>query len=90
MEKSFKDYMEKKEKNNIIETGYNVSDNFWEDFLLVLNNSRGLSELLGVPRGKISTWNKKINEAIKTYKDKKQEIKINKKHKIIKTGLSQS
>lgn len=88
MEKSFKDYIEKKEKNNIIETGYNVCDSFWEDFLLVLNNSRGLSNLLGVSRGKVSTWNKKINEALKDYKNRKTDLKVNKKNKIIKTGRS--
>jgi hypothetical protein len=88
MEKSFKDYIEKKEKNNIIETGYNISDSFWEDFLLVLNNGRGLSDLLGVSRSKVSTWNKKINEAIKDHKNKKTELKVNKKQKIIKTGRS--
>jgi len=88
MEKSFKDYIEKKEKNNIIQTGYNISDNFWEDFLLVLNNGRGLSDLLGVSRGKVSTWNKKINEAVKDYKNRKTDLKVNKKNKIIKTGYS--
>jgi len=88
MEKSFKHYIEKKEKNNIIDTGYNVSDSFWEDFLLVLNNGGGLSDLLGVSRGKVSTWNKKINEAIKDYKNRKTDLKVNKKNKIIKTGFS--
>lgn len=88
MEKSFKNYVEKKENNNIIETGYNISDNFWEDFILILNNNKGLSDLLGVSRSKISTWNKKINEALKDYKNNKKELTVNKKHKIIKTGYS--
>lgn len=88
MEKSFKNYVEKKENNNIIETGYNISDNFWEDFILILNNNKGLSDLLGVSRSKISTWNKKINEALKDYKNNKKELTVNKKRKIIKTGYS--
>ena len=61
----FENYLEEKEINNVIETGKNIKDSFWEDFLLVLNNSSGLSSLLGVPRSKVITWNKKIKEALK-------------------------
>lgn len=80
----FEKYLKEKEKNNVIETGKNINDSFWEDFLLVLNNSSGLSSLLGVPRSKIITWNKKIKEALKENKEK--ENNLSKKHKIIKTG----
>jgi metal-dependent hydrolase (beta-lactamase superfamily II) len=80
----FEKYLKEKEKNNVIETGKNINDSFWEDFLLVLNNSSGLSSLLGVPRSKIITWNKKIKEALKENKEK--ETNLSKKHKIIKTG----
>jgi hypothetical protein len=84
MGKKFQNYIEEKEINNVIETGKNINDSFWEDFLLVLNNSSGLSSLLGVPRSKIVTWNKKIKEALK--QNKQKEINLLKKHKIIKTG----
>ena len=80
----FEKYLKEKEKNNVIETGKNINDSFWEDFLLVLNNSSGLSSLLGVPRSKIITWNKKIKEALK--ENKQKEINLSKKHKMIKTG----
>jgi hypothetical protein len=80
----FEKYLEEKEINNIIETGKNINDNFWHDFLLVLNNSNGLSSLLGVPRSKVLTWSKKIKEALKENKEK--ETNLSKKHKIIKTG----
>lgn len=83
----FENYIEEKEKNNIIEIGYNISDNFWKDFLSLLNNSRGLSELLGVPKTNMSTWNKKITEAIKAYENKQTDSFVNKKNKIIKTGF---
>lgn len=81
----FENYLEEKEINNVIETGKNINDSFWHDFLLVLNNSSGLSSLLGVPRSKVITWNKKIKEALKENKEK--EINLSKKHKIIKTGF---
>ena len=80
----FEKYLEEKEINNIIETGKNINDSFWHDFLLVLNNSSGLSSLLGVPRSKVITWNKKIKEALK--ENKQKEINLSKKHKIIKTS----
>jgi len=80
----FEKYLKEKEINNIIETGKNINDNFWHDFLLVLNNSNGLSSLLGVPRSKVLTWSGKIKEALKESKEK--EKNLSKKHKIIKTG----
>jgi hypothetical protein len=82
----FENYVKEREKINIIETGYNVSDNFWQNFLFVLNNSKGLSELLDVPSSKISTWKEKINNALKAHENKQKEININYKNKILKTG----
>jgi hypothetical protein len=81
----FEKYLEEKEKHNIIETGKNINENFWDDFLLVLNNSSGLSALLGVPKSKVSTWSKKIKEALKESEEKKTNL--SKKNKIIKTGF---
>ncbi len=40
--KKFKDYVKDKKDHNIILTGLNVDENFWNNFLLVLNNSSGL------------------------------------------------
>jgi hypothetical protein len=35
-----------------IRTGNGISDTFWDNFLQVINNSDGLSELLDVPAEK--------------------------------------
>ena len=82
----FKKYLKNKEEENknIIQTGKNVNPNFWDEFILVLNNSEGLAELLGVSKGKVLTWRKKIKDQLSK---NKEEIKINKKNKIIRTGL---
>jgi len=83
----FEKYLKEKNKNNnIIETGMNINPNFWEDFMLVLNNSSGVSELLGVSKSKVLTWRKKIKDRLSV---QEKEIKVNKKNKIIKTGMNQ-
>lgn len=84
MMKKFKKYLKNREENNIINTGKNVNPNFWEEFILVLNNSEGLADLLGVSKNKILTWKKKIKEKMS---EQSKDININKKFKIIKTGL---
>lgn len=78
----FKKYLEKRE-SNIIKTGKNINPNFWEEFIMVLNNLEGISELLNVPKHKILSWRERIRKKIS---NEKEEIKINKKKKIIKTG----
>jgi hypothetical protein len=42
--------------------------------------------LLGVPKNKIITWRKKIQEGIDEYRKEQEEI--NKKRRVIKTGKS--
>lgn len=71
-----------------IRTGIGIRDNFWEDFLLVINNSEGLSELLDVPTVKISEWHDKIKQALEKVQkvDGTPEPKDN--GKLLKTGHS--
>jgi len=47
-----------------IRTGLNIRPDFWDDFLLVVNNSTALSELLDVPSVKISSWHSKVREVL--------------------------
>lgn len=82
--KKFKKYVKNREENNIINTGKNINPNFWEEFILVLNNSEGLADLLGVSKSKVLTWKNKIKEKMS---EQNKNININKKFKIIKTGL---
>lgn len=66
-----------KEKNEkikeIISFGKNIREDFWDDFILLLNNPEGLSALLNVPEDIISTWHHEIKKNIK---DKDSEIEI--------------
>lgn len=48
----------------VIKTGMGFDQKFWSNFILLLNNSQGLAELLGVSEDNISTWYEKINSKI--------------------------
>ena len=71
-----------------IRTGIGIRDNFWDDFLQVINNSEGLSELLDISTVKISEWHQRIKDALEKINsvDGDQEVKNN--EKMLKTGHS--
>lgn len=72
-----------------IRTGNSVRDNFWEDFLLVINNSEAISDLLDIPISKISGWHQKIKEALEQVKasdDHSDNKELNKNKKVLPTG----
>lgn len=71
--------------SSAIRTGLGIRDDFWDDFLLVINNSDGLSELLDVPVTKISSWHDKIKENLE--KVKHNDMNIKGRDTLIKTGL---
>ena len=84
---NFSDYLNSKsKKTSIISKGIKINSNFWNEFQTILNNSDELSVLLGVPKNKIITWRKKIQEGIDEYRKEQEEI--NKKRRVIKTGKS--
>lgn len=43
-----------------IRAGINLREDFWDDFLLLLNNSSALAELLKVPTTRISSWRSRV------------------------------
>lgn len=47
-----------------IRNGINVREDFWDDFLLVINNSGALSVLLDVPATKIGAWHQNVKQAL--------------------------
>ena len=51
-----------------IRTGINIREDFWDDFLLVINNSSALSGLLDVPVSTISGWHSKVKHALEQVK----------------------
>ena len=71
---------------SVIRSGIGIRENFWEDFLSVINNSDGLSELLDIPTIKISQWHERITKALEKVKqiDGGEETKDN--VKLLKTG----
>jgi hypothetical protein len=70
-----------------IRTGIGVRDEFWDDFLAVLNNSQDLSELLDIPVEKISSWRGKIQNALEKVRDADSDPEQKKNGKLMKTGL---
>jgi hypothetical protein len=68
-----------------IRTGNGVSDTFWNNFLQVINNSDGLSELLDVPVEKIIRWREKIKDSLEKI-EKQDKPKVHKKNKMLSTG----
>jgi PHP family Zn ribbon phosphoesterase len=70
-----------------IRSGIGVNETFWSDFIQVLNNSEGLSVLLDVPIDEISTWRKKIENAIDAIEARDGELSVKKNKKIMKTSL---
>ena len=42
---------------------------FWDDFITLCSNSRGLAELLGVPSEKVMSWPAKIQEYVEKLQD---------------------
>lgn len=82
---SFSDYLNSKsKKTSIISKGIKINSNFWNEFQMILNNSDELSILLGIPKNKIVTWRKKIQEGMDEYRKEQEEV--NKKRRVIKTG----
>lgn len=70
-----------------IRNGLNVREDFWDDFLLVINNSGGVSELLDVPVTKIAGWHSKVREALDRVKSADAAPEPSDNGKLLKTGL---
>lgn len=71
-----------------IRTGIGVRDNFWDDFLLVVNNSEGLAALLDIPATKISSWHDKIKQTLNQVHQMDNTPKPKNNGKLLKTGHS--
>lgn len=70
-----------------IRTGIGIREDFWDDFIAVIKNSSGLSELLDVPVVKVASWHQKIKEELDKVKNADQNLDNSSKHKMIHTGL---
>lgn len=70
-----------------IRTGLGVNDSFWDDFLKVINNSEGLSELLEIPVTKISKWHANVKNVLEKVRSSDGTPSQKKNKKLLKTGL---
>ncbi len=70
-----------------IRNGINVREDFWDDFLLVINNSGALAVLLDVPVTKIGAWHQSVKEALDKIKQTDAVPDTKDKGKLLKTGM---
>jgi hypothetical protein len=90
---NFQKFIEQREYSekvmNLIRHGNHVKSpkcgNFWDDFSKICNNADALSELLDVSKEKVTSWSGYINK-IRNQVEAEDSNKIDKKHKIIKSG----
>lgn len=80
---------EKKNRENlaqrVIQKGLNIDDYFWENFMLLLEDSEGLSALLNIPELKINGWYDKIQNHLNSNNKDAFEIEVPSKRRIIST-----
>ena len=69
-----------------IRTGIGIREDFWDDFLLVINNSEGISELLDIPTSKIASWREKVKNVLNKVKQSDSNPEVNDNLKLLKTG----
>jgi hypothetical protein len=70
-----------------IRNGINVREDFWEDFMLVINNSGAMSVLLDVPVTKIGAWHQRVKEALDKVKAADTVPDPKDKSNLMKTGM---
>jgi len=73
--------------SSAIRTGIGVREDFWDDFLAVINNSSGLAELLDIPVTKISSWHHRIREELDKIKKADESPSGSGNRTMIHTGL---
>ncbi len=72
-----------------IKSGVNLDENFWKNFVMLLNNPDALAKLLDVPSHKVTTWYARVNKYLNKFMDSEESDNLErakKKKKLIKTG----
>jgi len=69
-------------------TGFNVADDFWDNFILVCNNKEGLAALLKISPDKIALWPLLIKQNLEKAKSEKNPEAKEKTH-ILDTGIQE-
>lgn len=70
-----------------IRTGIGVREEFWEDFMAVINNSEGLSALLDIPSVKIGSWHEKVKNVLEKVRQADAVPEPKDSGKLLKTGM---
>lgn len=73
-----------------VRVGKNISENFWDDFIMVTNNADSLADLLDVRVDQVTGWAAKIKKILAEIeeKDKNKDSEEDKENsKILPTGM---
>ena len=68
-----------------IQKGLQLDDDFWRNFLLLINNSDALGALLNVKSEKVNTWRHNVKKYLTKYYEKETDevANIQKKKKFV-------
>jgi hypothetical protein len=71
-----------------IKDGLSIDDDFWKNFIMLLNNPENVSKLLGVSPVKISSWYSRIQKYLEKYLTNTDydEIKTLNKRRMVDTS----
>jgi hypothetical protein len=79
--------MENTKAMKAIRIGLNIREDFWDDFIRLMNNPDAVAELLGIRPDQISSWGNAINHNLnKVEEADRLDNKEVKKHKVLHTG----
>jgi hypothetical protein len=71
---------------NVVRSGINLDQDFWDNFISILNNANGVAELFDVPREKVTNWASRIKEIINKINSEDNEKAKGNKAEIVPTG----
>jgi hypothetical protein len=75
---------EDKQAMEAIANGMNIDENFWQNFMMVLNNTEALSSLLGVPAIKLNKWRSRVSKYLTKYlEDSGEDFDVKRKRKFV-------
>ena len=75
---------EDKQAMEAIANGMNIDENFWQNFMMVLNNTEALSSLLGIPAIKLNKWRSRVSKYLTKYlEDSGEDFDVKRKRKFV-------
>ena len=72
-----------------IRQGFLTDPDFWQKFILLLNNPEALAKLFNVPHHKVTAWYPRIEKYLQKYMEEEKYApgnKISKKRKLVRTS----